>query len=171
MSSPVCGIDGVAVTVGVGLLVQVGVAADEAPNLRVVEPAPHQGQPRVALRPVAARGPELVGARAAPRAGDGLPEGRGRQRPLDGPAAVGDGALGAEAVEQRRFPTPIGELLCIAWSQCYVSVTREQGPLSPKPREEDAPQPQVHPEDRHPWYESLSTYVSPVNRMMLHPKA
>ena len=70
------GIDGIAVAVGVGLLVQVGVAGDEAPHLRVVGPTPHQRQSRVALRSVAARRAVLVDARAAAGAGDGLPEGR-----------------------------------------------------------------------------------------------
>ena len=104
MSARVNGIDRVAVAVGIRLLVQVGVAGDEAPDLRVVRPAPHQRQSRVALRPVAARGPELVGARAAPAARHRLPEGRSRQRPLDGPAAVGDGPLGTQPVVQRRLP-------------------------------------------------------------------
>ena len=56
--------DRIAVAVGVGLLVQVGVPGEEPADLRVVEPVPHQRQTRVPFRPVAARGPELVGAGA-----------------------------------------------------------------------------------------------------------
>ena len=76
MPAWVYAVDGVAVAVGVGLLVQVGVAGNEPPHLGVIEPAPHQRQSRVALRSVAARRAVLVDARAAAGAGDGLPEGR-----------------------------------------------------------------------------------------------
>ena len=79
MSCRINCIDRIAVAVGVGGLVQVGVTGDKPPHLRVVEPAPHQRQPRVPFRPVTACGPELVGARAAPRARHRLPEGRERQ--------------------------------------------------------------------------------------------
>ena len=79
MPAGVRGVDGIAIAVGVGGLVQVGVAADEPADLGVVVPASHQRQPRIAFRPVTACGPELVGARAAPRARHRLPEGRERQ--------------------------------------------------------------------------------------------
>ena len=62
MSTGIDRIDGIAVAVGVGGLIQVGVAGDEPPHLRVVEAAPHQRQPRIAFRPVAARRPVLVRA-------------------------------------------------------------------------------------------------------------
>ena len=91
-------IDGVSIAVGVGSLVQVGVPADKPPHLRVVEPAPHQRQPRVPLRPVAARRPELVGARAAPRACHSLPERRGRQAGRHRLACVRDGLFPAQSI-------------------------------------------------------------------------
>ena len=108
MPSGISGIYGVTIAVDIRLLVQVGVPADKPPHLRVVEPTPHQRQPRVPLRPVAARRPVLVGARAAAGTGDRLAECRSCQRPLDGPAAVGDRPLGPQPVEQRRLPVPIG---------------------------------------------------------------
>ena len=79
MPAGIGGTDWIAVIVGVGLLVQVGVPGDEPSDLGIVGPAPHQRQARVPLTPVAARGPELVGARAAPAACHRLPEGRQRQ--------------------------------------------------------------------------------------------
>ena len=84
-------INGVAVAIGVGGLVQVGVARDEPPHLRVVEPAPHQCQPRIAFRPVAARRPEPVGTRAAPAARNRLPERRQSQSRRDRLAGISDG--------------------------------------------------------------------------------
>ena len=41
MTARINSVDGVAVAVGIRRLIQVGVAGDEAPDLRVVEPAPH----------------------------------------------------------------------------------------------------------------------------------
>ena len=79
MSTRINCIDRIAVAVGVGLLVQVGVAGEEPADLRVIEAAPNQRQPRIAFRPVARGCPEPVGARAAPGACDRLPEGRERQ--------------------------------------------------------------------------------------------
>ena len=79
MPAGVYAVDGITVAVGVGGLVQVGVTGDEPSDLGVVEPAPHQRQTGIAFRPVTACGPELVGARAAPRARHRLPEGRERQ--------------------------------------------------------------------------------------------
>ena len=104
MSVGVCDIDWIAVAVGVGGLIQVGVAGDEPPHLRVVEPAPHQRQPRVPLRPVAARRPESVGARAAPAARHRLPERRQRQAGRNCLAGVRHCPLTAEAIEQWRLP-------------------------------------------------------------------
>ncbi len=104
MPAGVCGIDRITVAVGVGPLVQVGVPRDEPPDLRVVEAAPHQRQTRIAFRPVAARGPELVGAGAAAAAGDGLAEGGERQARCHRLARVRHRPLTAEAVEQRRLP-------------------------------------------------------------------
>ena len=97
-------VDRIAVAVGVGGLVQVGVTADEPPHLRVVEPASHQRQPHVPFCPVAARRPELVGARAAPAACDGLPEGGERQAGRHALAAACHRPLGPQPVEQRRLP-------------------------------------------------------------------
>ena len=104
MPAGVRGVDGIAIAVGVGGLVQVGVAADEPADLGVVVPASHQRQPRIAFRPVAARGPELVGARAAPTAGNGLAERRKRQSGCHTLARVRHHPLGAKPVEQRRLP-------------------------------------------------------------------
>ena len=141
MSARVRSIDRITIAVGIGLLVQVGVTGDEPSHLRVVEPASHQRQPHVPFCPVAARRPELVRARAAAGAGDHLPECRQRQAGRHCLAAVGDSPLGTQPVEQWILPVPIGRLLCTAWPRCYISVPREQGPFTPKPREEDAPQP------------------------------
>ena len=104
MPARIGGIDGIAVAVSVGLLVQVGVTGDEPSDLRVVEPAPHQCQARVPLTPVAARGPEPVGARAAPAARHRLPEGRERQAGRHRLARVRHRPLGAKPVEQWRLP-------------------------------------------------------------------
>ena len=53
MSAWIGSIDRIAITVGVGGLVQVGVPGDEPSDLRVVEPTPHQRQPHVPFHPVA----------------------------------------------------------------------------------------------------------------------
>ena len=141
MPTRVSGVDGVPLAVGVRLLVQESIPGDKPSDLRVVGPAPHQRQASVPFRPVAARRPELVRARAAAGAGDHLPECRQRQAGRHCLAAVGDSPLGTQPVEQWILPVPIGRLLCTAWPRCYISVPREQGPFTPKPREEDAPQP------------------------------
>ena len=91
MSAWIGSIDRIAVAVGVGGLVQVSVAGDEAPHLRVVEPAPHQRQTRIAFTPVATRRPEPVGARAASRACHRLPERRQSQSRRDRLAGISDG--------------------------------------------------------------------------------
>ncbi len=104
MPTGIGGIDGIAVAVGVGPLCQHGVPGDEAPHLRVVEPAPHQCQTRITVRPVAARRPVLVGARAAPGARHRLPEGRERQARRHRLARVRHRPLAAQPVEQRRLP-------------------------------------------------------------------
>ena len=75
MPARVYAVDRIAVAVGVGGLVQVGVPRDEPSDLRVVEPAPHQRQTRVPITAVARGCPELVGTRAASRARNRLPEG------------------------------------------------------------------------------------------------
>ena len=128
MPAGICGIDRIAVAVGVGLLVQVGVPGDEPPHLRVVGPAPHQRQPRVPLTPVARRGPVLVGARAAAGTGDRLAECRSCQRPLDGPAAVGDRPLGPQPVEQRRLAVLPNERISVGLSRSLVWRSRWWGP-------------------------------------------
>ena len=45
VAAGVHGVDRITVAVGIGGLIQVGIAGDEPPHLRVVEPAPHQRQP------------------------------------------------------------------------------------------------------------------------------
>ena len=125
MPAGICGIDRIAVAVGVGLLVQVGVPGDEPPHLRVVVPAPHQRQPRVPLTPVARRGPVLVGARAAAGTGDRLAECRSCQRPLDGPAAVGDSTLAPQSVEQRRLPILPDECVAVGVGRRRCDLSRE----------------------------------------------
>ena len=104
MPSGISGIYGVTIAVDIRLLVQVGVPADKPPHLRVVEPTPHQRQPRVPLRPVAARRPELVRAGTRSGTSDGLPEGGERQAGRHCLAAVRHRPLGTQPGEQRRLP-------------------------------------------------------------------
>ena len=98
MSARVRSIDRITIAVGIGLLVQVGVTGDEPSHLRVVEPASHQRQTHIPVAPVAARRPELVGARAAPRACHSLPERRGRQAGRHRLACVRDGLFPAQSI-------------------------------------------------------------------------
>ena len=116
---------GVAVAVGVGLLVQVGVPGDEPPHLRVVEPAPHQRQPRVPLRPVAARRPILVRARAAAGARFRLAEGRERQARRHRLARVRHRPLAPQSVEQRRLPILPDECVAVGVGRRRCDLSRE----------------------------------------------
>ena len=113
MPARVYAVDRIAVAVGVGGLVQVGVPRDEPSDLRVVEPAPHQRQTRVPITAVARGCPELVGTRAASRTCHRLAERRERQAGRYRLAGVRHRPLRTQPVEQRRLPVLADERVAV----------------------------------------------------------
>jgi len=77
------------------VLVEIGIAGDESPDLRIVIPRAHVRKPGVAVIAVAGGRGEGVRARTAARAPRDIAEGVEVQRADDGLRAVGDRPLGA----------------------------------------------------------------------------
>ena len=96
-----------------GVLIEVRIPSDEAPDLRVVISRADMRQPGVVVVSVAGGCGIHVGAGTAPRTADLVAETIEVERADDRLTAVGDRALGALAVEQRHLAVSSDQALAV----------------------------------------------------------